>query len=434
MKIYIIFILAVTLVCLSGENILADQPLYPLEPADRSSPRASLQTFLDDMNKALEAYKANHNQDAVNLAHRAAQCLDLESKPPAIRDTLAFESVIYLKEILDRIDIPPVDEIPDKKDVKTDKLDSWSIPHTEITIAVVNKGPAEGQFLFTSNTVANLEKFYSKIEGLPYKTGSGGGAVRSELISSSGLVIIRRMISYLPPWTMTFFFGQMVWQWIGLGVYFFFGAAAILLIYKCTRTVLAALDSKLDSSLEKIIGGVVLPLGLILFSIFGLWFILHGLHMVNVYSPLSMVFLIIGYSGALWLIGAILNRIAGTVIRVGGFVTGNADTQLIRFGFDLITVGIILATIVHFGGRLGLPTYSLVGGLGIGGLAIALAGREALSNLIGTIVIPLDRPFKMGDYVLIGDKVQGTVLNIGLSSTRVYTLNGRFVSIPNANV
>jgi MscS family membrane protein len=63
-----------------------------------------------------------------------------------------------------------------------------------------------------------------------------------------------------------------------------------------------------------------------------------------------------------------------------------------------------------------------------------LAGREALSNLIGTIVILLDRPFKIGDYVLIGDKVQGTVLNIGLRSTRIYTLNGLFVSIPNATV
>ena len=256
MKIYIISILAVMLVCLSGENILADQSLYPLEPADRSSPRATLQTFLDDMNKAVEEYKAYHGGEASNFARRAAQCLDLESKPPAMRDTLGFESVIYLKEILDRIDIPPVDEIPDKKDVKTDKLDSWTIPHTEITIAVVKKGPAEGQFLFTSNTVANLEKFFNKIEGLPYRPGSAGGAVRGKLISSSGLVIIRRLISYLPTWAMTFVFGQMIWQWIGLGVYFFFGASAILLIYKCTGTVLAAVDSKLDSSLEKIVGGM----------------------------------------------------------------------------------------------------------------------------------------------------------------------------------
>jgi small-conductance mechanosensitive channel len=105
-----------------------------------------------------------------------------------------------------------------------------------------------------------------------------------------------------------------------------------------------------------------------------------------------------------------------------------------RFGFDFITVGIMLATIVHFGGRLDLPTYSLVGVLGIGCLAIALAGREALSNLIGTIVILLDRPLKIGDYVLIGDKVQGTVLHIGLRSTRIYTLNGLFVSLPNATV
>ncbi len=87
--------------------------------------------------------------------------------------------------------------------------------------------------------------------------------------------------------------------------------------------------------------------------------------------------------------------------------------------FNLIAFAIMFAIIVHFGGRLGLPTYSLVGGLGIGGLAIAFAGREAFSNLIGTIVILLDRPFKIGDYVLIGDKVQGTVSNIGLRSTRI---------------
>ena len=70
--------------------------------------------------------------------------LESRVKTACDRDTLGFESVIYLKEILDRIAIPPVDEIPDKKDVKADKLDSWTIPHTEITIAVVKKGPARG--------------------------------------------------------------------------------------------------------------------------------------------------------------------------------------------------------------------------------------------------------------------------------------------------
>ncbi len=128
MKIYIISILAVMLVCLSGENILADQSLYPLEPADRSSPRATLQTFLDDMNKAVEEYKAYHGGEASNFARRAAQCLNLESKPPAIRDTLGFESVIYLKEILDRIDIPPVDEIPDKKKRKNGQIGQLDNP------------------------------------------------------------------------------------------------------------------------------------------------------------------------------------------------------------------------------------------------------------------------------------------------------------------
>ncbi len=79
----------------------------------------------------------------------------------------------------------------------------------------------------------------------------------------------------------------------------------------------------------------------------------------------------------------------------------------------------------------GLPTYSLVAGLGIGGLAVALAGREALSNLIGTIMIILDRPFKIGDYVTLSDGERGAVAGGGFE-VLAFEQDDILISIPNS--
>ena len=61
-------------------------------------------------------------------------------EPPAIRPVLGLYSSLYLKETLDRIHVPPLEEVPDAKTSETEKLTSWTIPYTEITIAAVKGG------------------------------------------------------------------------------------------------------------------------------------------------------------------------------------------------------------------------------------------------------------------------------------------------------
>jgi MscS family membrane protein len=134
----------------------------------------------------------------------------------------------------------------------------------------------------------------------------------------------------------------------------------------------------------------------------------------------------------LWFIGVLLSRIADFIVALGRFPAGDMDVQLIRLGFDILTVIIVIGAVIHLGDRIGLPTYSLVAGLGIGGLAVALAGREALSNLIGTIMIILDRPFKIGDYVSLSDGERGVVAGVGFRSTRIRTRDDILISIPNS--
>lgn len=79
---------------------------------------------------------------------------------------------------------------------------------------------------------------------------------------------------------------------------------------------------------------------------------------------------------------------------------------------------------------LGIPITSVLAGLGVGGIAMALAAQNTLANMFGSITILTDRPFRVGDRIQI-DKYDGIVEEIGLRSTRIRTLEGHLVVIPN---
>ena len=105
----------------------AAQDVHPLAPPDRSSPRATLKTFLDSTNKAVEAFKRGQREEARQLIIRAARCMNLEKEAPSLRYVVGLSTAIYLKEVLDRIDIPPDEDIPDEKtdsDPKDFQLDN----------------------------------------------------------------------------------------------------------------------------------------------------------------------------------------------------------------------------------------------------------------------------------------------------------------------
>jgi len=79
----------------------------------------------------------------------------------------------------------------------------------------------------------------------------------------------------------------------------------------------------------------------------------------------------------------------------------------------------------------GFNVMSLLAGLGLGGLALALAAQDTAANVFGSITIILDRPFQVGDWVKIGE-TEGTVEEIGFRSTRIRTFYQSVVSIPNS--
>jgi MscS family membrane protein len=108
-----------------------------------------------------------------------------------------------------------------------------------------------------------------------------------------------------------------------------------------------------------------------------------------------------------------------------------ADDQVVPF----LKEGLKVLVVIFFfffilGAIFKLDITSLIAGLGIGGLAIALAAKESLENLLGSFTIFFDKPFQVGDLIKIGS-IEGNIERIGFRSTRIRTLEKSFVTVPN---
>ena len=104
------------------------------------------------------------------------------------------------------------------------------------------------------------------------------------------------------------------------------------------------------------------------------------------------------------------------------------DDQLIPFAIDIAKVlTIVLGVVMILGNVFDVNVTALVTGLGIGGVAFALASKESLENLLGSFTIFFDKPFTVGDTVNLGG-VTGTVEKVGFRSTRIRTFDKSVVT------
>ncbi len=83
--------------------------------------------------------------------------------------------------------------------------------------------------------------------------------------------------------------------------------------------------------------------------------------------------------------------------------------------------------------NLGVDVTTLIAGLGVGGIAVALAAQNILGDLFASLSIVMDKPFVLGDFIIVGD-FQGTVENIGLKTTRLRSLSGEQLVFPNSDL
>ncbi len=407
---------------------------FPLEPPDTSSPRATLKTFIDNINDLYRIYRMEGVTDTnraqfETLAARALGTLDLSQISPTQRKTASREAAALIKEVLDRIEPPPDEAVPDAAAMQALQESGapprWRVPHTEITIARVGEGPRQGEYLFTAKTVAQAKQYYDRVKHLPYKLGASPG-LYAITVQGPGWMISERWIVALPAWMKDSALQLAMWQWIALVSVLVLGAALLWLLSRWTRR------RRRRSTVTWHWGNLVLSLGVVAVAAGLIYFTEDQIGIsgtvLTIVSNTLWVALFVAASAGVFAIG---NGIAAAIIASPRIKPESIDAHVIRVTSRIVSLLVVFYVVVVAAQSLGVPLAPLLAGLGVGGLAVALAARPTLENLIGGVTLFADKPVRVGDACVYGDKF-GFVEEIGLRSTRIRTLDRSIVSIPNS--
>lgn len=141
------------------------------------------------------------------------------------------------------------------------------------------------------------------------------------------------------------------------------------------------------------------------------------------------------FLGGAWALTRVFDALfTGWLVPLLKRMDDNIDEQLLSIVRSGIKISVWIMAVIVGLDNMGVDVVSILAGLGIGGLALALAAQDSVSNIFGGINVFLDRPFAVGDRIqLLG--LDGDVLEIGLRSTRIESrYEGRIITIPNSKV
>jgi len=439
-------ILALAIAIASSTTRAQEQP-FPLEPADTSSPKKTLANLIDNIveahrvlqtaarehetNRGLFKSDAVLEQEALALVYlnRALGSANLSEIPPATRQYVSMEAILQLKEVLDRVPLPPMEAIPDQQAVEAQGLDRWRVPHTRINIVQVDEGPRTGEFLFDPQTIAQAPLMYRAVRHLPYLARETMGLYRL-FASTPGRFLPPKWlvwVEYLPAWMKSLYYGKALWQWIALVLTLLI---TLLVPYLFARWLRGLNDP--GSEFMSVLRRLVVP-GV---ALLGLWSAEYLLVQQINFTGQSLVLVLKGLLIPITLLGAHICYLAAllaaeSIISSPRVDTASLDANMLRMIAGILGGALGLAIIFYGANHLGLPLLPLVASLGVGGLAVALAARPTIENLIGGIILYVDRPVRVGDFCSFGDHM-GTVERIGVRSIEIRARDRTVITVPNA--
>ena len=398
-----------------------------LTPINTESPRKCLRSFMI----AMDSYR-NYRKEKTSTSktkaeeklNRAIKTLNLESVPTLLREQRGKEAAIYLKEVIDRITIIDYSQVPDK-DFDSDKKGSWRLANTEIIIQRSKTGEKAGEYLFAKQTVKQAYDFYKRVRHLPYLTKINQGSGYSEPWFEKKL----------PEWFKKPFLSVDWWQWLGIFLAILIGFT-FRTFFRYGLLIFLRILSKSKPSqfgLHNLLHSIVKPLSYLVAIIF--WFL--SLLVLQLQEPaltsvgiLLKLFLSICL---IWLAYQTVNHFSSYLTQIAFRSESRLDDQLAPLLSRSLKILTLVAGVLLAVQNLGINIASVLAGLGLGGLAFALAARDTVANLFGSLMIIFDRPFQIGDWVKIKE-AEGNVEDIGFRSTRIRTFYNSVISIPNSEV
>ena len=379
----------------------------PVERLNLTQPRITVKHFIKAMDKV-----ANGDNSAIE---QAVATFDLSAVSPLIRTERGRETARLLYTIMQIAKMPKLSDIP-----QNPKTKQYTYLRTD-SGDIVLQADEQGDWLFSSESVEAIPDIFNELSD------------NKELVKKSAekvsLPFSVRLRSDIPEFLKSGFLLE-YWQWIGLFLIIVIGSVAdktlafLLKLHIKRRKRNHALYTELDDD-------VLRPIGLMAMAL--MWW--SGLNLLGLPDTALLILLVavkilVSISG-IWSAFRLVDIFnAYWTVRVSKTQT-KYDDLLVPMITKSMKVFVVVMGIVFAADNLNIDVTSLLAGLGLGGLAFALAAKDLLGNFFGSLTVLMDRPFHIGDWVVIGD-IEGTVEEVGFRSTRIRTFYNSLVTMPNS--
>jgi len=388
-----------------------------------ASPRATMRTFIEGMNRGGNGGEAD-----------VTATLDLSSIPDAAQKEQAKRSAELLKEILDRFPLVLYQTIPDAMQIGDEETYTYRLEEDVNLVLhkIRSNNPVEREWKFSPETISELQALYDSVydRELLVEHDSNrplSASLRIQNWLNDNYPILRNKVFLVEHW-----------QWIGLFAVIFSGLAASRLFSVALVFVLGRAFRRDNLELDDEAKGRAKDFARPVRLMFMAWMWWIGLGFLSMdpeaYAILKAAAVTITYGGAIWA-GWTLIGLIGTYLWARAERTHNK--------FDDLVVPLVLRTLKVFVVVIGALAIAyevaedsfdqVLAGLGLGGLAFALAAKDTIANLFGSVMIIADRPFEIGDWIQVND-IDGSVESVGIRSTRVRTFYNSVVTIPNSEL
>ena len=152
---------------------------------------------------------------------------------------------------------------------------------------------------------------------------------------------------------------------------------------------------------------------------------------IGIKMLISKGFSLIFIYSIFWIVLRMIDFVGLILLKRAELTANKMDDQLIPFIIEIGKIFIyIFGVFIIMGNIFNVNIAALATGLGIGGIALAMASKESLENLLGSFTIFFDQPFTVGDVVIVGS-ITGTIEKVGFRSTRIRTFDKSLVTVPN---
>ncbi len=192
-------------------------------------------------------------------------------------------------------------------------------------------------------------------------------------------------------------------------------------------------EEKLETYQHKLVFKIATYMSIIILVYFFNYFITKLLLPAHISKIVLLLTDILHTVIILLLLFYIISLIKIYLLKYTAQTESKLDDQLVPVFIKGLKIIIGFVALLHILALVGVNITALIAGASIGGLALALAAQDTFKNMFGSIMVFLDKPFQIGDFIMTSD-IEGTVDNVGLRSTRIRKIDTSIISVPNGNL